>query len=84
MSNTLIDELVEGQEAGADLSAALLAVADAGEKLLNSGLTKRAIALLIKDQLSGVGLREIMLILNAVPGIRRYIIDPSGKERDDG
>ena len=83
MSAEIIDEIMEAHDAGTDIADALLAVADAGEKLLNSGVTKRAILVLIKDRLHGVGLREIDLVVSALPELRQYVREQEQEQEQD-
>lgn len=54
-----------------ELGEALLRVADAGKKLLESGLTERAVVVLLHDY-TGVSKTEIKVILNALPNLGDY------------
>lgn len=57
----------------ADVFAANLSrVADAGEKLLKSGLTMRGLIVLLRDS-TGLPHREIRSVLEALPELRKYV-----------
>lgn len=60
----------------ADLAEAILRVAEAGERLLNSRLSKRAIKVLIRDLDSSLSLGEIGAVLEALPRLRAYVTPP--------
>jgi len=67
------DDIIEAAEADADIAAALLRVAEAGERLLASGLTKRAIVVLLKDRLGQMQKRDIERVLDALPALKSYL-----------
>lgn len=52
-------------------------LASAGEDLLATGLTDRAIVVLLQDHIgpTHIGRREIQLVLDALPELRRYAGD---------
>lgn len=47
-------------------------LAAAAELLTNTGLTERAILILLRDR-TGLGIREIRLVLRALPELREYV-----------
>lgn len=77
MSDTadeLASEIIEATEASADIRDALVKISEAGEALLKSGLTGRAIVVLIKDQ-TGLPMGDIRAVLRALPQLRQYVND---------
>ena len=66
-------EEIDVNEEVADLAEAILRVADAGEKLLNSKLSRRAIKVLIKDIDPRLSLGEIESVLEALPRLKGYV-----------
>lgn len=64
---------IDAQEEVAELAEAILRVADAGERLLNSRLTKRAIKVLIQDLDSRLSLSDIAAVLEALPRLKGYV-----------
>lgn len=65
---------IDVNEDVADLAEAILRVADAGERLLDSKLSKRAIQVLLKDITSSrIGMYEIESVLEALPRLKGYI-----------
>lgn len=59
------------------LAASIVRVSEAAKKLLDGGLTKRALIVLIKDyvgQQSGIGTRDIEAILDALPRLKGYYV----------
>jgi hypothetical protein len=59
----------------------ILAVGDAARKLLNSGLSKRAIAVLIHDA-TNLPLRDIRNVLDAAADLPKlYLLNPTTKEK---
>lgn len=69
----MAEKTPDAQEEVADLAEAILRVADAGEALLNSRLSKRAIKVLIRDLEPRLSLGEIDAVLTALPRLRSYI-----------
>lgn len=64
---------IDAQEEVADLAEAILRVAEVGEALLKSGLTKRAIKVLIRDLEPRLGLYDIQAVLEALPRLKGYV-----------
>lgn len=71
----MAEEDIDAQEEVADLAEAILRVAEAGERLLNSRLSKRAIKVLIRDLDPRLSLGDIQSVLDALPRLRGYIKD---------
>lgn len=73
MSKELLteEEVIEVTE----MPEAILRVADAGEKLLASGLTQRAIVLLIQDHIGSTFITKTQIteVLRAIPQLKKYI-----------
>lgn len=65
------EEVIEVME----MPEAILRVADAGEKLLASGLTQRAIVLLIQDHIGSIHItkKQVTDVLRAIPQLKKYI-----------
>lgn len=72
MSDETATEIIEAAEASTDIAEAINRIADAADALLNSGLKKRAILVLLKDR-TGYGIRDIENILDALPALRNYL-----------
>ena len=70
-TDELATEVIEAAEASQDVAEALRAVADAGDRLLASGLTKRALIVLLRDK-TGLSMGGIRLLLEALPALRGY------------
>lgn len=64
---------IDANEDVAELAEAILRVADAGERLLNSRLSKRAIKVLIKDIDPRLSLTDIQSVLEALPRLKQYV-----------
>ena len=73
MSDELASEIIEGAKTSIEIREALIRISDAGEQLLATGLHKRAIALLIKDLARDVRLRDIILVLETIPQLNRWV-----------
>lgn len=60
----------------ADMSEAILRVVEAGEALLNSGLTEKAIVLLLQAKIgsSAISKSSIENVLWAIPRLKDYLI----------
>jgi len=64
-------EQVEGEEVAAKVLAnSIVSISDSAEKLLKSGLNRRAITVLIKDS-SGVTLSDITKVLDAMKDLKK-------------
>lgn len=62
----------EGEQTVELLAASIEDLADAAEKLLDAGLTRRGLVVLLQDR-TGLGKREINAVLDALPQLRRYV-----------
>lgn len=62
------------------LASAIVDVSNAAKKLLNSRLSKRAIAILIRDACKGNrSLCDILEVLDAAENLsRRFVVEPKG------
>lgn len=69
------EKQIDPNEEVADLAEAIIRVADAGEKLLNSGLGQRAIVLLLQDSIGEkyINRSQITEVLDALPRLKRYL-----------
>ena len=72
----VVDDIIEAHEAGVEIGRALERVADAAEKLMACGITKRAIIVLLKDRLHHIRIGDIEAVINALPELRRYLSEP--------
>lgn len=70
-----IASLTAARLAGKDMGGALEKVVKAHEDLLASGITQRAITVLLKDLLRNerISKTEIDLVLNTLPRLREFI-----------
>lgn len=70
-----VEKQIDPNEEVADLAEAIIRVADAGEKLLNSGLGQRAIVLLLQDSIGEkyINRSQITEVLDALPRLKRYL-----------
>jgi hypothetical protein len=73
MNEEIIPEDIN--ETFADMSEAILRVAEAGEKLLQSGLTKKAIIILLHNKIGTqyITKRQIEYVLDAIPELKTYL-----------
>ena len=69
---TTADQIKEAADKSAEIAATLHKIADAGTKLLSSGLTRDALILLLHRD-SGVGMRDVACVLDAIPRLRRHV-----------
>lgn len=68
-----LDEIVDGGFEG--LARAVRKLADAAERIENSGLSRRALVLLLADA-SGLGKREVERLLGALSSLKeRFLSD---------
>lgn len=67
------EQIKAGAEASADIALALNRVADAGAQLMRSGL-KRDAMLALLSRYSGVGIRDVAAVLDAIPQLRQYTV----------
>jgi hypothetical protein len=66
-------KIEEGAQSAELIADELEKLADAAEKLVNeSGLSRRAILVLLRDQ-TGLGYRQLELVLDALPALRSYL-----------
>lgn len=70
--------LQDTDEAPEVLASAIREVSRAAKKLLNGPLSRRALLVLIQDNISGnIGLQDIGVVLDAASGLeKRYIVKP--------
>ena len=71
-------DIIEAAEASSDIADALREVAEAGRKLLASGLNERTIVLLVTDSVNRgasnkVGMGDVRRILRALPALTDYL-----------
>lgn len=71
----MIEELTEGQEAGERFAEAVERLADAADALLEAGLTRRAIVVLLRDKTVNVRTGDIEEVLNCLPLLREYLVE---------
>ena len=64
------------------VAAAIIKIADGLEAMNNSGLTERAVVLLLHDA-TGVNKREIVKILEAAPLLQERYVRPLRLEEDE-
>lgn len=67
---TIIDDL--GDEHAEVLASAIVEVADAAKRLLNSKLTEEAVIVLLKHR-TGISQREIKEVLYAAADLQRFV-----------
>lgn len=72
MSEDQASETIEAAEASIDIATSLLAMAEAGEKLLASGLTQEALVVLLQHK-TRMPMRDIRAVLYAIPDLRDYV-----------
>jgi hypothetical protein len=65
-------EIREGEESVEVIATAIQEIATAAQELLSSGLTERGLIILLQDY-TGLGKREIREVLRALPKLRAYI-----------
>lgn len=58
------------------LAESIEKIAEAADRMMNAGLTKRAILVLLRDQ-TGLGMREIERVLDALSDLTAYLQEPS-------
>ena len=76
-NGTVIDDL--GEEHAEVLASAIVEVADAAKRLLNSKLTEVAILVLLKHT-TGISQRDIKMVLKAAADLKRFVKKPQTKE----
>lgn len=62
----------EGEESTEIIAESIERVAAASEKLLASGLSRRALLVLLKDR-TGLNFMDINAVLNALPELRTFL-----------
>ncbi len=76
------EEIAIESEEIEELVDAINRISEASEKLLKSGLSQRALILLLHDACSNVGKREIKEVLNSLPRLKvLYIESPKEVEK---
>lgn len=70
-------ELTEAQQAAQDFAAAVVDLSTAARELLDGGLTRRAVVLLLHDYLgeASPGKRSINAVLDALPQLAEFHTD---------
>jgi len=66
-------DVTEGAEAAERFVDAVGRLADAADSLLEAGLTRRAVVVLLRDKTSGVRTADIVAVLDALPHLREYL-----------
>lgn len=73
MSLLTPSEVFEAAEASEEIAEKIKEIHTGVQKVLNSGLTERALILLINDA-SGVGKKDIKSVLDAMESISDYLV----------
>lgn len=68
-------EIREGEESVEMIGEAIMRISDAAEGLTRSGLTERALILLIQDKIgvANINKKDIENVLRAIPKLRHYL-----------
>ena len=76
MQNIKVKKNEENPESVELLAQSIIQVAEASQKLLNSGLTERAIAVLLQDGIgaSKISKSQIYLVLNNLPRLKAWYV----------
>lgn len=62
------------------LASTIKAMSESVKKLLDGPVKKRALLILIKDQIAGIGIRDIEMVIDAMSNAARFHLKPKEQQ----